>query len=255
MSDLTGKERRKLEKMFRMENGYVLEFSDHTFNDFFHDYGVEIDDERYKVEGTSKAKRLRAHWRLDENHIVGRTIKALIERENDGTQLDDTGLDLIDSCRRIANRLLSDQPVVELDTLNTIGDEKNYNLLTTNIRDAIDKGQPQAGLDRLHTFVVKYIRGLCDRHSIDIDRDRPLHSIMGQYVKTLGNAGYLESKMTEQILKSSINLFESFNGVRNNNSLAHDNPTLNREESLLIFNYVTATLRFIDAFEQDIKKS
>lgn len=55
MSDLTGSERRKLEKLLGMGGGYVLNFSDRTFGDFFDEYRVEIDSERYKVRGTSKA--------------------------------------------------------------------------------------------------------------------------------------------------------------------------------------------------------
>lgn len=40
MSDLSGSERRKLEKLFGMESRYVLNFSDRTFSDFFDEYRV-----------------------------------------------------------------------------------------------------------------------------------------------------------------------------------------------------------------------
>ena len=46
MSDLSGSERRKLEKLLGMGGGYVLNFSDRTFGDFFDEYRVEIDAER-----------------------------------------------------------------------------------------------------------------------------------------------------------------------------------------------------------------
>lgn len=59
--------------------------------------------------------------------------------------------------------------------------------------------------------------------------------------------------LTERILKSSISVLEAFNDVRNNKSLAHDNPILNYEESLLIFNHVAASIRFIKALETKIK--
>jgi hypothetical protein len=55
--------------------------------------------------------------------------------------------------------------------------------------------------------------------------------------------------MTERILKSSISTMEAFNRVRNDTSLAHDNPTLNYDESLLIFNHVCSAVRFIRALE------
>ena len=59
--------------------------------------------------------------------------------------------------------------------------------------------------------------------------------------------------MTEHILKSSISVLEAFNDVRNNKSLAHDNPILNYEESLLIINNVTNLIRFIKSLEAQIK--
>jgi len=49
-------------------------------------------------------------------------------------------------------------------------------------------------------------------------------------------------------LKNS--LYDSYN----NKSLAHDNPILNYEESLLIFNHVAASIRFIKALELKIKQ-
>ena len=50
MSDLSGSERRKLEKLLGMGGGYVLNFSDRTFGDFFDEYRVEIDAERYQAD-------------------------------------------------------------------------------------------------------------------------------------------------------------------------------------------------------------
>jgi hypothetical protein len=84
-------------------------------------------------------------------------------------------------------------------------------------------------------------------------RDKPLHSVFGEYVRTLREGGHLESAMTERILKSSISVLEAFNDVRNNRSLAHDNPILNYEESLLIFNHVAASIRFMRSLEANIK--
>ncbi len=49
-----------IDTLFAMQGGYVLDFTDRTFARFFQDeVGVNIDDRRYEVDGTSKAKRLR----------------------------------------------------------------------------------------------------------------------------------------------------------------------------------------------------
>jgi hypothetical protein len=100
-------------------------------------------------------------------------------------------------------------------------------------------------LDRLHTFIIKYVRSLCETRDISVARDKPLHSLFGEYVKHLKQGGHFESRMTERILKSSISTLEAFNDVRNNRSLAHDNPILGYEEALLIFNHVAASVRFL----------
>ena len=51
---------RLIDDLFGMGGGYVLDFSDKTFANFFvEELGTKIDDRRYHAEGTSKAKRLR----------------------------------------------------------------------------------------------------------------------------------------------------------------------------------------------------
>ena len=106
----------------------------------------------------------------------------------------------------------------------------------------------------LHTFVVKYVRSLCEGAGITVTRDKPLHSLFGEYVKFLDRGAVTESAMTLRILKSNISTLEAFNDVRNNQSLAHDNPILNYEEALLIFNHVAASVRFLKSIERRVQE-
>jgi len=98
---------------------------------------------------------------------------------------------------------------------------------------------------------VKYVRHLCDKHGIGYDNNKPLHSLFGEYVKHLTAKDLIKSGMTERILKSSISILEAFNDVRNNQSFAHDNPILNYDESILIFNNVSSSIKFIEAIEHE----
>jgi hypothetical protein len=253
VSNLTVSDRRKLEKLLGMGSGYVLNFSDRTFGNFFAEYEVEIDAERYKVIGTSKANRMRAFWDADGNHIVGRVINGLVTYGADEQCFSQSNSALIDHCQNIAQRLLSDQTVAEMDSLTAIADERDFEVVSAHVREAIEKNQPEGALDRLHTYFNKFIRVICQQYGIEINRDKPMHSVFGEYVKALRDGHHLDSLMTERILKSSISVLEAFNDVRNNKSLAHDNPMLNYEESLLIFNHVAATIRFIKSVEAKIK--
>jgi len=79
MSDLASIERRKLERLFRMGGGYVLDFSDRTFSEFFEEHTrIDIDAAAYRERGTSKANRIRCFWTVEGNHVVGKVIEAMI---------------------------------------------------------------------------------------------------------------------------------------------------------------------------------
>ena len=67
-----------IDKIFAMEGGYVLDFSDRTMAQFFADeLNIDIDNQRYKDDGTSKAKRLRCFLRKEDTYTVVRVLNAL----------------------------------------------------------------------------------------------------------------------------------------------------------------------------------
>jgi hypothetical protein len=249
MSDLTFIGRTKLEKLFEMGSGYVLDFSNRTLAEFVAEStGGDIYDAKYDCASGSKANRLRAFWMREANHSVGKLIYDLLEYDwpADGNSEQDR---LFEECGRIASRLQQSAPVESLDVITVGVTELGFEVLAWAVRDCIDKNEPEPGLGRLHTFVTKLIGTLPEKRAIATDRAKPLHSIFGEYVKALRNAGLVESEMTERTQKSCISTMEAFNRVRNGESLAHDNPTLNYDESLFIFNYVCSAVRFIKALE------
>src|SRR6478735_9430638 len=78
-SVLSSLDLRLVEAVLQMESGYVLDFTDRTFGEFFDDLEVDIDDPTYCEDGTSKAKRLRRFLRSAEPELVGRALGALLE--------------------------------------------------------------------------------------------------------------------------------------------------------------------------------
>ncbi len=67
MSELTTADKQYLENALRISNGYVLNFSDKTFKEFFqNDLHIDIYDDKYAINGTSKANRLRAFFSIRE---------------------------------------------------------------------------------------------------------------------------------------------------------------------------------------------
>jgi len=261
MSDLSSLEKMKLEKLFGMSSGYVLDFSNRTFAEFVAEStGRDIYDTKYDYASGSKANRLRAFWDQEPNHVVGKLLADLLQyyqqtyhyQRTAGTPEQDS---LFEECQRITTRLLQNAPVDATEAIIPEGSDRRFEVLARSVRDYIENNQPEAGLDRLHTFVTKLIRTFAQRRGVSVDRNKPLHSIFGEYVKALREAGLIESDMTERILKSSISTMEAFNRVRNERSLAHDNPILNYDESLFIFNHICSTVRFIRALEAQAEKA
>ena len=249
MSDLTFIEKTRLEQQLQMEGGYVLDFSNRRFADFVAEStGRDINDEKYLHMSGSKANRLRAFWKNEPNHLVGRLLSDLLDYC--ATLPQDVAPDrCIEECRRIAARLRDSSPVDALQSIVIEDSDKGFNILARAVRAAIETNEPEAGLDRLHTYVTKYVRELAERRGVSVTLTKPLHSIFGEYIKALKAADLIESEMTIRILKSTISTLEAFNDVRNERSLAHDNPTLGYDESLLIFNHVCCIVRFLRSLE------
>ena len=248
-----------MERILGMSSGYVLDFSNRTFEEFVYEStGKEIYDEKYNLNSGSKANRMRAFWGIESNYVVGKLLGDIFDEWDEHKGFNNTDIPNEDIFK-IVQRLKSSVPVPDIDAVIPNSEEKDFETLAKTVRDSIDRNEPESGLDRLHTFLVKYFRVLCEKHDIQIDQKIPLHGLVGQYIKAMKSNGAIESEMTERILKSSIANMEAFNHVRNNQSFAHDNKVLKYSEAMLIFGHVTSSLRFIEnlekGFEQPIKKT
>ena len=258
MAELSRLDKIKLERVFDMGGGYVLDYSNRTFEDFFIEtLHIEIYNEKYENEyGGSKANRLREFWKKENNYIVGKCIIEFLDYSKAISYsyehlTNKVNQDLIEECYKIGYRLRDELGVAEIDAIKPIEDTRDYKLLSESIKDHILKNQPEAGLDRLHTYLVGYIRSLCTKHEIEYEKKESLNAIFGKYIKTLVRLEKIESEMTIKILKFSISILDSFNFIRNNKSLAHDNESIaDYSESILIFNNINSLVKFIQELEE-----
>jgi len=112
MSSLSNIDKMKLEKLFGMSSGYVLDFSNRTFAEFIRDsVKIDIYDGKYDYESGSKANRLRAFWDIESDKIVGTLLIDMLERWETYNLLNDiepTASDkkIYQDCLNAANRLL-----------------------------------------------------------------------------------------------------------------------------------------------------
>ena len=235
-----------------MGSGYVLDFSNRTFGEFvFENTGVDVYADAYETGGTSKANRLRTFWSRESDYRVGQLLAALLDRYETLNLLDQSATidqPLLTKCRTIVDRLRGNASE-QLDSIDTIAEQMDFRIVAEAMRSDIERGHPQAAMDRLHTFTVRYVRSLTKKHDVEPDRSKSLTSTFGEYVKVLRQGGQIASPVTERILKTSISVLEALNTVRNEQSLAHDNPLLNYDEANYVFRSIANLVEFLDAID------
>ncbi len=134
MASLKFREKMLLETFFQMEQGFVLNFTDRTFSDFFSDFGVEINDAQYRAgHSGSKANRMRSFWNRAPNELVGEVILELV-RYAESYRSANPGAD---GCRAIAAQLQKSQEPTRKPQSTTIHTE-NESLEPSCLRGPIE---------------------------------------------------------------------------------------------------------------------
>ena len=109
MSSLSTAEQLYFEEILDMSGGYVLHFTNETFGDFFRNYGIDIHgSRRYLINGTSKAKKMRAFWKQDSDELVGRVLNELLDIYEANCELAGRVSDMhvLQKCRITIDRLI-----------------------------------------------------------------------------------------------------------------------------------------------------
>ena len=253
MAKLTPRDFRILDEVFGMEQGYVLNFSDRTMSQFFdYELSVDIDSEKYRRFGTSKAKRLRCFLATENSSTVAKTLRTLWDyRESIREPFDasdEKEKQLRNRFFQLLNSVDGSNEVARTDAIDKFTENETLQELVSAIERDIQANKPETALDRLHTYCMKRFSHLLEQHKLAFEKDEPLQSRAGKYVKAIE----AESKVRDislKIMKSSISVFDSFNQIRNKESFAHDNELVDRLEARFIFDSITDILRFIKGFE------
>lgn len=120
---LTILEMRLLERVLQMGNGYVLDFNNKTFAEFFAEHDVDVDHPKFNVGGTSKANRLRTYFKLTDPASAGKVLISLLERRLTLPLLP-TEKD-VDDYRNVARRFVAVPDVYDV-TLSFAGEDRAH---------------------------------------------------------------------------------------------------------------------------------
>lgn len=250
---LPRKAERAINDAFEMHDGWLLNFSDATMERWFdEEFNLDLNQIKYHRIGASKAKRFREFVLVENPHQVARVLRSLWQY-----RLEETNFPKSDPAEeaRIQKNLFDfigelegDTGVAGTDVIEVFQKCETLAELVDAIRRDLDAGRPSAGLDRLHTYAIKRFNYLLLSRGGSFAADEPLHSRVGKYIKLLEQEAEL-TEMTRKMLKSNIGIFEQFNLIRNNRSLAHDNELVRQAEARYMFESIAAALRFFKAID------
>ena len=259
MPDLTDNQIYSIEEAMVYPNGpgYVLDFSNRTIAMFFEDeFGIDIYAEQYAHRGSSKRNHLISFLLDTDTHTALKVLRALWERREGLLAADPDGVGarkaraITPRFKQVIGKLETSPDQVRTDGVDRFSEDRTLEELIASIRRTLEANKPEAAFDHLHTYCTKRITHLLSVRGIDCSEDEPLHSRFGKYRKALMAERDLHD-FTDRALKSSISLMESFNDLRNNKSLAHDNELLGPFEARFVCNVINEILLLIRALEAD----
>ena len=111
MSSLTDIDKRCFEEILKMGGGYVLDFSNCSFGQFFARHKIDIHNQKYQTYGTSKARKMRAFWEQESDRIVAKVLSEMLdlyEANCELTQLEPNSR-VLERCRDIVSKLAGKQ--------------------------------------------------------------------------------------------------------------------------------------------------
>jgi hypothetical protein len=133
MAELNYKEKFLIEKLFEMPSGYVMDFSNRTFEEFIFDrIKVNIYVDKYFYSSGSKSNRLRGFFSKEPSYKVGQLLSALLDYWHTKAIARENGFDfnkdenIYKECLKIASRLKEETIVEEIDVIKDIEEDRDF---------------------------------------------------------------------------------------------------------------------------------
>lgn len=94
MANLNFNQKQHFEKIFEMGSGYLLDFSNSSLQEFMNDFKIDLASSKYDKYGSSKAKRFRAFWEIENDQLVTNVLQSLLSLAISIGKLDSKDIEL-----------------------------------------------------------------------------------------------------------------------------------------------------------------
>ena len=226
--------------------GYLGDFSYRTHAEFYPGY-CELDVDAYAFEGTTK-DRFTAILSSRDPQDQAKILRGLFERcpidaEGAPTKRERTATEMVTWLQRLESgqSVVGQVPeVTRVVVVRALADAEQ--LLNTS--------GATSGVDRIHTALHGHLLALCDASGIETASDASMAAIFKALRREHPNLVSQGPRRQDidKILNSASAIFDAFDPLRNQASVAHPNiDLLDEAEAMLVINVGRTLLNYLDA--------
>jgi hypothetical protein len=119
----------------------------------------------------------------------------------------------------------------------------------TDAETLIRSSGPPNALDRVHTALQGYLETICEKEKISVIENASITTLFSRIREehpALKITDPQAQKMTVQILRGMAQIIDALNPIRNDKTLAHPNPLLDKAEATLAIHAIRTLLHYLD---------
>jgi Abortive infection C-terminus len=193
MASLKRSEMRFIDEVFDMGSGYVLDFSNRTFAEFFEDeFRINIYQEKYQSRGTSKANHLRGFIDVEDGHLVGKVLRKLWDYRTQSIVAADAARALPDSLQTrffdlVAKIEAGSSPPV-LGSLSGAAEILDFDTVSRDLERALAsaKDDPEDAVTAACPTVESVCRSILIELALDLPEKKDIKGLFAAVRKPLG---------------------------------------------------------------------
>lgn len=230
-----------------VDGGYLVGFSYRTHEEFYPMYcGLDIDPNQY--EGTTRQRFMKILSSADAP-TQAKILRGVLEycpadNEYHGDRRQKYKQEIEEMIRRIEGESL---PVVENPELTVTSEVLERAIADT--KALIENTGATSAVDRVHTLLHGYLKGLCRRSGITINGDPNVTALFSQLRQNhpAFQSADNTSANVDRMIRSLGAILDVFNPIRNHESMSHPNEVLLDEpEAILFINIARSVLQYIN---------
>lgn len=251
MSKLLAEEQEYIKKLF-FRGGRVLDFDAEQFQDFVYSIVKIPVLNLFQTYDTQKA--FEKLLRITDSKVVIELIKEMLGYAGaKNKHFEIVYSELVQKVKEIINKYSNQEDSYKLPSI----DKEGLDVLEKDINRTLADNEYILAVDRLHTYSLYFFEDLCKKSNLTPNKDSKGHimfdDMISQLQKKFEDKGVLNF-FDKEAIKNSKEIFNKYNGIRNNGSYAHPNQIIENARAKFLINNIIILLNYFIVLNEECQK-